>query len=209
MDADHSDCKPKSKLNQASGRDETSSSSSSGRDHLENDEFPSCSKEKNGSAVDNNQVIDAVDVRLEEEHPGAAGIEKLCRICHLNNEQSSSRSPELIQLGCNCKEELGLSHRHCAEAWFKHKGNRVCEICNKIAKNVRFAKEPRVFVVEINQLRSMAYANTSSYESSPATDISPIPRQGDSRLCKQSCNFLLGCLALALIISTFVRVKLF
>ncbi|GFS46257.1 hypothetical protein Acr_00g0101070 [Actinidia rufa] len=30
----------------------------------------------------------------------------------------------LIQLGCRCKDELGIVHAHCAEAWFKLKGNR-------------------------------------------------------------------------------------
>lgn len=49
--------------------------------------------------------------------------EKVCRICHLSPENSSENS-ELIQLGCGCKAELGFSHLHCAETWFKHKGNR-------------------------------------------------------------------------------------
>lgn len=49
--------------------------------------------------------------------------EKVCRICHLSADNSSENS-ELIQLGCGCKEELGSSHLHCAETWFKHKGNR-------------------------------------------------------------------------------------
>lgn len=70
-----------------------------------------------GSAAD--KVV-VVDMTLEED----LGAEKVCRICHLSNEQSSG-SPELIQLGCNCREDLAISHRHCAEAWFKQKGNRL------------------------------------------------------------------------------------
>ncbi|XXG90243.1 hypothetical protein AAC387_Pa12g2058 [Persea americana] len=34
-----------------------------------------------------------------------------------------------IQLGCGCKDGLGTVHCHCAEVWFRLKGNRRCEIC--------------------------------------------------------------------------------
>lgn len=70
-------------------------------------------KEENGFHV--------VDVKTNEEHLRA---EKICRICHLSNEPSSGSS-ELIQLGCHCREELGISHRYCAETWFKQRGNRL------------------------------------------------------------------------------------
>ena len=59
--------------------------------------------------------------------------ERVCRICHLNSEQSLESTDSmsttaadmgLIQLGCGCKDELGIAHSHCAEAWFKLKGNR-------------------------------------------------------------------------------------
>lgn len=55
--------------------------------------------------------------------------ERVCRICHLASDQASepktgTSTSELIQLGCDCKDELGISHSHCAEAWFKLKGNR-------------------------------------------------------------------------------------
>ncbi|RWW72917.1 hypothetical protein BHE74_00019243 [Ensete ventricosum] len=45
-----------------------------------------------------------------------------CRICHLSPDRSEEGS-ELFQLGCGCKGDLGVAHRHCAEAWFKVKGN--------------------------------------------------------------------------------------
>lgn len=55
--------------------------------------------------------------------------ERVCRICHLASNQASeaktgTSTSELIQLGCDCKDELGIAHSHCAEAWFKLKGNR-------------------------------------------------------------------------------------
>lgn len=58
--------------------------------------------------------------------------ERICRICHLSSDQSPDRTTattvnytvDLIHLGCGCKDELGIAHGHCAEAWFKLKGNR-------------------------------------------------------------------------------------
>jgi hypothetical protein len=61
----------------------------------------------------------------------------ICRICHLASGQpleatavgtpnsvNNDDKTGLIMLGCACKDELGIAHRHCAEAWFKIKGNR-------------------------------------------------------------------------------------
>jgi hypothetical protein len=62
--------------------------------------------------------------------------ERVCRICHLSSEQSSdaativtsnanmTSTTELIELGCGCKDELGIAHSFCAETWFKLKGTR-------------------------------------------------------------------------------------
>lgn len=61
--------------------------------------------------------------------------EMICRICHLASGQPleatavgtpniADKSTGLIMLGCACKDELGIAHSHCAEAWFKIKGNR-------------------------------------------------------------------------------------
>ncbi|MBA0569283.1 hypothetical protein Golob_006724 [Gossypium lobatum] len=50
--------------------------------------------------------------------------ERVCRICHLNSEQllesndsisTTAAVTDLIQLGCGCKDELGIAHSHCAE----------------------------------------------------------------------------------------------
>lgn len=59
--------------------------------------------------------------------------ERICRICHLAFgpasdaaivENASATSGDFIQLGCACKDELGIAHVYCAEVWFKLKGNR-------------------------------------------------------------------------------------
>lgn len=61
---------------------------------------------------------------------GESDGQRICRICHFGSDQSPDRvsgkslSPDLIEIGCKCKNELGLAHFHCAEAWFKLRGNR-------------------------------------------------------------------------------------
>eukprot|EP00252_Welwitschia_mirabilis_P001971 TRINITY_DN11935_c0_g1_i1.p1 TRINITY_DN11935_c0_g1~~TRINITY_DN11935_c0_g1_i1.p1 ORF type:complete len:162 (+),score=36.82 TRINITY_DN11935_c0_g1_i1:2-487(+) len=53
--------------------------------------------------------------------------EQVCRVCHLNSECKSG-ALDLVHIGCGCKDDLGLAHRHCAEAWFKIRGNRYAVI---------------------------------------------------------------------------------
>uniref|UniRef100_A0A5B7A7J8 RING-CH-type domain-containing protein n=1 Tax=Davidia involucrata TaxID=16924 RepID=A0A5B7A7J8_DAVIN len=73
-----------------------------------------------------------IDVKCGGEELGEnLDWERVCRICHLSSDQSSETTTttntttmNIIQLGCGCKDELGIVHSHCAEAWFKIKGNR-------------------------------------------------------------------------------------
>ncbi|CAA6665642.1 unnamed protein product [Spirodela intermedia] len=119
---------------------------------------------------------------------GEWGSEKLCRICHLTQERlEGSESSELISLGCGCKDDLALSHRHCSEAWFKLKGNRTCEICGLVAKNVT-GVEDGGFLEEWSERRS-----------------------GDARCWRSQplCNFLMACLVIAFILPWFFRVNMF
>lgn len=86
----------------------------------------SSGEEKEAIAVEPEEDC-VIDVKSNGQSSSGGGeswrAEKVCRICHLSPENSSDNS-ELIQLGCGCKAELGSSHLHCAETWFKHKGNR-------------------------------------------------------------------------------------
>ena len=50
-------------------------------------------------------------------------VERDCRICHMGLESESHESGVPIELGCSCKDDLAAAHKHCAEAWFKIKGN--------------------------------------------------------------------------------------
>lgn len=50
--------------------------------------------------------------------------ERDCRICHLSLVSRSPSSGVAIELGCSCKDDLAAAHKHCAETWFKIKGNK-------------------------------------------------------------------------------------
>ncbi|CAB4306653.1 unnamed protein product [Prunus armeniaca] len=117
--------------------------------------------------------------------------ERVCRICHLSSEQSpdrkietanSSTPTELIHLGCECRDELGVAHGHCAEAWFKLKGNRTCEICGETANNVTGHGDSR-FMEEWNEETLSGIENNSS------------ERNGGCWRGQPFCNFLMACLA--------------
>ncbi|XP_038987090.1 uncharacterized protein LOC103709027 isoform X2 [Phoenix dactylifera] len=105
--------------------------------------------------------------------------EEVCRICHLSPDRAEDGS-ELTQLGCGCKGELGIAHRHCAEAWFKLKGNRYCEICGTIAKNITGEEDSRFLEVWHDR---RALSNIDS------------ERSGCWRR-QPFCNFLMACLGL-------------
>ncbi|KAJ7968734.1 putative RING/FYVE/PHD zinc finger superfamily protein [Quillaja saponaria] len=118
--------------------------------------------------------------------------EMICRICHLDSEQLSdttavnantTTSMDLIQLGCGCKDELGVAHSHCAELWFKLKGNRLCEICGQTARNVTGIGDNR-FMEEWNDRRSTSSNNNSS------------GRGGACWRGQPFCNFLMACLVI-------------
>lgn len=48
-----------------------------------------------------------------------------CRICHLNlvGHEEEVEYGVGIELGCDCKGDLGAAHKHCADTWFKIRGN--------------------------------------------------------------------------------------
>ncbi|CAL1400892.1 unnamed protein product [Linum trigynum] len=130
--------------------------------------------------------------------------EKVCRICHLSSDGSievptagpgvTVTSMELIQLGCGCKDELGVSHSHCAEAWFRLKGNRVCEICGETAKNISGIVGDNRFLEEWNNRRFLHGGGGNSSE-----------RVGGCWRGQPFCNFLMACLVIAFVLPWFFR----
>ncbi|GKU94380.1 hypothetical protein SLEP1_g7882 [Rubroshorea leprosula] len=156
------------------------------------------------SEADNSCVID-----IKSGASGRLGFketsdgERVCRICHLTSEQllecddsTSATATDLIQLGCACKDELGIAHSHCAEAWFKLKGNRFCEICGESAKNVTGVGDNR-FVEEWNVERYTLGGSNSSN------------RGGGCWRRQPFCNFLMACLVIAFVLPWFFRVNMF
>ncbi|XP_058201014.1 uncharacterized protein LOC131315828 [Rhododendron vialii] len=140
-------------------------------------------------------VID-VDERCGESCEG----ERVCRICHLSPQffetATETTTSGLIQLGCGCKDELGIVHVYCAEAWFKLRGNRQCEICGETAKNVKGGGDNRL-TEECNEMRSAVSATNFSARSGVYLRGQPF------------CNFLLACLVIAFVLPWFFRVNVF
>ncbi|CAN8316133.1 unnamed protein product [Cochlearia groenlandica] len=102
-------------------------------------------KEVEAESNDDDNAVSSKKAKAKEEFHVVDMSEyeqRICRICHFGSDQTPDRvsgksvCSELIEIGCNCKNELGLAHIHCAEAWFKLRGNSVCEICGCAAKNV-------------------------------------------------------------------------
>ncbi|XP_015576662.1 uncharacterized protein LOC8275155 [Ricinus communis] len=144
-----------------------------------------------------------IDVKCGEVGSGFKDCdgESVCRICHLSSEvmqetTATNSSMELIQLGCGCKDELGIAHAYCAEAWFKLKGNRICEICGETAKNVTGVRDNR-FMEEWNERRIIS-TNSSSPEGG-----------GGCWRGQPFCNFLMACLVIAFVLPWFFRVNMF
>lgn len=129
--------------------------------------------------------------------------ERICRICHLNFSDSVSDGGSdggggggdsgggVIELGCDCKGDLGAAHKQCAETWFKIRGNLTCEICGATAHNV---------------------GGEQTNDTSNAIETEPAERSGtgftpvltETRTFWQGrriMNILLGCMVFAFIIS--------
>ncbi|VAH63678.1 uncharacterized protein LOC119271946 [Triticum dicoccoides] len=137
----------------------------------------------------------AIDVDLEA---GGASHGVACRICHLIPEggdgPAAAPGSEVIRLGCCCKEELGHAHRQCAEAWFRIKGDRRCEICGSEAKNIT-GVEVKKFMEEWHGRRM-------------ATTGAMVERESTCWRRQPFCNFLLACLLIAFMLPWFFRLNI-
>lgn len=55
-------------------------------------------------------------------------VKTCCRICRISvdmtNGNAESETTTPIELGCSCKNDLATAHKHCAERWFRIKGNK-------------------------------------------------------------------------------------
>ncbi|XP_030521606.1 uncharacterized protein LOC115734809 [Rhodamnia argentea] len=119
--------------------------------------------------------------------------ERDCRICHLGLESNSHESGVAIELGCACKDDLATAHKNCAETWFKIKGNKTCEICQSVARNVSGASE-----IEMTEQSNETHSATAT-----SAVLAPIPPSETQSFWHghRLLNFLLACMVFAFVIS--------
>ncbi|KAG2685931.1 hypothetical protein I3843_10G143000 [Carya illinoinensis] len=135
--------------------------------------------------VENESGVPEIKVHL-------AKAERDCRICHLGLESNSHESGVPIELGCSCKDDLGAAHKNCAEAWFKIKGNKTCEICHSIARNVFGSIE----------IESTEHSNDAN-DATTAAAVAPVPIAETRSFWHghRFLNFLLACVVFAFVLS--------
>ncbi|WOG87430.1 hypothetical protein DCAR_0206655 [Daucus carota subsp. sativus] len=140
-----------------------------------------------------------------------------CRICHLDVMERDNGGGEMveeegengggyIQLGCDCKGDLGAAHKRCAETWFKIRGNIICEICGAIALNV--ASEQMIEALNV----SVEQTNLANYTDGPVTEVNAAPEVvSGSRFFdgRRLMNVLLVCMIVAFIISWLFHFHVF
>ncbi|KAG4922037.1 hypothetical protein JHK82_050991 [Glycine max] len=114
-------------------------------------------------------------------HSGRASSASECSV----EVEARSGVPEI-------KDDLAAAHKHCAEAWFKIKGNRTCEICHSVARNVYGGHEEST-----EHLSDANNAITAATLSTPAPSAEPRRFWHGHRFL----NFLLACMVFAFVIS--------
>ncbi|XP_058099497.1 uncharacterized protein LOC131243895 [Magnolia sinica] len=140
---------------------------------------------RNSSASDHRSDA-SLESKLPEIKVHLAKAEKDCRICQLSLESANQESGILIELGCSCKNDLATAHKQCAEAWFRLKGNKTCEICGATARNVVGVTEPEI----IEQWTE------------PSNTVTAAPTESRSFWHgHRFLNFLLACMVFAFVIS--------
>lgn len=164
--------------------------------------FDCVSEREIGGVVDSRRASSAsvcsvevgvVDGELSEIKVHLDKVERDCRICQLSSESSNPESGIVIDLGCSCKNDLAAAHKSCAEQWFKIKGNKTCEICNSVARNVFSG----------NEAESTEQSNETNNATTTAAVSAPVS-SADSRSFWQGhrfLNFLLACMVFAFVIS--------
>lgn len=178
--------------------------------HISDEEQRACCSNESGSEIegvgaasekDRSSSASECSVGMDLEDGGPeikahlANVERDCRICHLSLDATNQESGVAIELGCSCKDDLAAAHKLCAEAWFKIKGNKVCEICGSTARNVTGANEAEL----MEQWNEASDAATT-----PAVTAPPPVQPTETRNFWQGhrfLNFLLACMVFAFVIS--------
>ncbi|KAK7372447.1 hypothetical protein VNO80_05825 [Phaseolus coccineus] len=151
-----------------------------------------CEKERGSSASECSVEVDLEEGSVPEVKVHLDNVERDCRICHLSMDMTNHESGTPIELGCSCKDDLAAAHKQCAEAWFKIKGNKTCEICGSIARNVAGA-------IEIQMTEQWNEANDAS--TVPPSGTAPPTETRNFWQGHRFLNFLLACMVFAFVIS--------
>lgn len=155
----------------------------------------SSSESRRDSSVSDCSVhVVEIEVGVPEIKVHLDRVERDCRICHLGLESNSHESGAPIELGCSCKHDLGSAHRNCADAWFKIKGNKICEICHSIARNIVGPNDIEM-IEQLNNEATSASATAAVSAPGPSTETRSF-WHGHRFL-----NFLLACMVFAFVIS--------
>ncbi|XP_078151662.1 uncharacterized protein LOC144546949 [Carex rostrata] len=146
--------------------------------------------------VEEDTVIECQSTKLSSV--SNSSTEKICRICHVSSG-CAGNSSELIDLGCGCKNGLSVTHQHCAETWFKIKGNRCCEICGSNVRNITgFGRQEFMDIWHDGREVTMQDNQNSLSE------------RRNRRLRSQLfCGFFITCLLVAFIVPWFFRLSMF
>ncbi|KZV51697.1 hypothetical protein F511_29523 [Dorcoceras hygrometricum] len=138
------------------------------------------------------EIVD-LEAGVSETKFRLAKTERECRICHLSLDAVHQDSGVPIELGCSCKDDLAAAHKHCAEAWFKIRGNKTCEICGSIARNV----------INVNEVGSAEPCNDGTEVAPPLPAAAPAPSSQVRNLWQghRFLNFLLACMVFAFVVS--------
>ncbi|KAL1560343.1 hypothetical protein AAHA92_10561 [Salvia divinorum] len=150
-----------------------------------------------GSDLEGRNKSWVVDVERGEPCSCCSVDERVCRVCHLSAKEIGKSGAELIELGCGCKGELGFAHLQCAEAWFRVKGKRLCEICGEAARNISGVGDSSFMEEWSEGRRGDEGDNSASYGGRRCLQGQPL------------CNILMACLVLAFILPWFFPVNLF
>ncbi|KAG8374374.1 hypothetical protein BUALT_Bualt11G0125300 [Buddleja alternifolia] len=157
----------------------------------------SCNSQFYSTAGDGSYDDYSSEINLENNgdlRDDSSQLSDYCRICHLSLVSSSPGCGVAIELGCCCKDDLAAAHKHCAETWFKIKGNKTCEICNSLARNV----------VGPNDIEAVQQGNEGSIVASTTSSAPAAASNTETRSCLNGhrfLNFLLACMVFAFVIS--------
>jgi len=155
-------------------------------------EIVGVSDKESRSSVSECSVEVDLECGVQESKLHLAKVERDCRICHLTLDAANQESGVPMELGCSCKDDLAAAHKQCAEAWFKIKGNKTCEICGSLARNVAGANEAEL-MEQWNETNDAAAAAATA-------PVNPTETQNFWQ-GHRFLNFLLACMVFAFVIS--------